>query len=72
MSVWYPEGQTPIVRVAPVREKACFYGTLNLLTGHETAMRTPVMNSEMSDQLLRQLLQTYPDSPILLLWDRAR
>jgi transposase len=34
-------------------------------------MRTLVMNSEMSAQHLRQILQTYPDKPILLFWDRA-
>jgi hypothetical protein len=71
-SVWYPIGQTPVIRVAPGREKTCFYGTLNLLTGQEVAMRTPVMNAEVTAQHLNKLLQTYPDDLILLFWDRAR
>jgi len=70
--VWYPIGQTPIIRVSPGREKVCFYGTVNLLTGQEVAMRSPVMNSEVTAQHLTQLLQTYPNNPILLFWDRAR
>ena len=35
-------------------------------------MRTPVMNAEVTAQHLNKLLQTYPDDPILLFWDRAR
>ena len=70
-SVWYPVGQTPVVRVVPGREKVCFYGTLNLLTGQEVAMQSPLMNSEVTAQHLYQILRTFPDDPILLLWDRA-
>ena len=44
--VRYPIGQTPIIRVSPGREKVCFYGTVNFLTGQEVAMRSLVMNSE--------------------------
>jgi len=37
-------------RVALVREKVCFYGSLYLLTGQEVTMRSPVMNSEVTAQ----------------------
>jgi len=33
MSVFAPVGQTPVVRVAPQRDKVSFYGTINLETG---------------------------------------
>ena len=38
-SVWAPTGQTPVVRADPGRTKTNFYGTLDLLTGQEHAMR---------------------------------
>ena len=71
MAVWAPRGQTPVVRLHPGREKVNFYGTLDLSTGQEVAMRTPVMNSETTAQHLEQVLRVYPRVPILLLWDRA-
>ena len=70
-AVWAPRGQTPVVRVHPGREKVNFYGTLNLRTGQEIAMQAPVMNSDTTAQHLKQVLDTVPDVPILLLWDRA-
>jgi transposase len=48
-----------------------FYGTLNLLTGKEVAQREPVMNAMATAQHLEKLLATYPEVPLLLLWDRA-
>jgi transposase len=70
-SVWAPQGQTPTVRVDAGRTKTSFYGTLNLLTGQELAMRTDNMNAETSAAHLEQILQAYPDGSILLFWDRA-
>lgn len=71
MAVWAPRGQTPVVRTHPGREKVNFYGTLNLLTGQEIVMPSPVMNAETSAQHLEQILDALLDVPILLLWDRA-
>ncbi len=34
-------------------------------------MRSDLMNNEVSAQYLQMLLDTYPDVPILLFWDRA-
>jgi transposase len=70
-SVWAPTGQTPVVRADPGRTKTNFYGTLDLLTGQELAMRADKMNAESSAAHLTQILQAYPDRPILLFWDRA-
>ena len=69
--VWSPTGQTPVVRVDPGRAKTNFYGTLNLQTGQETTMRSDIMNAEVSAQHLELILETNPDTPILLFWDRA-
>ena len=70
-AVWAPKGQTPVVRLHAGRDKAHFYGTLNLLTGEETVTRTVTMDSAASATHLEVALATYPEKPILLLWDRA-
>ena len=69
--VWAPTGQTPIVRADPGRANTHFYGTLNLRTGEEIAMRSDLMNSEASAQHLEMILEANPDAPILLFWVRA-
>jgi transposase len=69
--VWAPVGQTPIVRVDSGRAQTHFYGALNLVTGEEIAMRSDVMNSEISTQYLEMILEAVPDQPIVLFWDRA-
>lgn len=71
MAVWAPRGQTPSIRVCSQRDKVCFYGTLNLQTGREISSREGTMNSEATARHLELILATYPDKPILLLWDRA-
>lgn len=70
-AVWAPRGQTPVVRVHPNRKKVSFYGSLNLKTGQEIVMRSDVMNSAASAQHLAQILDSVPDVPIVVLWDRA-
>jgi transposase len=69
--VWSPSGQTPIVRADPGRAKTNFYGALNLHSGQEVAMRSDLMNAEVSAQYLEMLLEANPDIPIILFWDRA-
>ena len=48
-----------------------FYGTLNLLTGEEIVTQSTKMDSIASAKHLKAVLETYPEMPILLLWDRA-
>ncbi len=69
--VWSPTGQTPIARSDPGRAKTHFFGTLNLHTGQEIAMRTDVMNAEVTARYLEIVLEANPDMPIVLFWDRA-
>jgi putative transposase len=72
MRVWALQGQTPAIWSDPSRKKVCFYGTLNLLTGQVVVTRTETMNSAATAQHLQAVLATYPDAPLLLLWDRAK
>jgi transposase len=69
--VWSPTGQTPVTRADPGRAKTNFYGTLNLHTGQEIAMRSDLMNAEVSAQYLEMILEANPDVPVILFWDRA-
>ena len=69
--VWSPTGQTPIVRADPGRAKTNFYGALNLQSGQEVAMRSDLMNAEVSAQYLEMILEKNPEVPIILFWDRA-
>lgn len=71
MQVWSPRGQTPIAYVDPSRKKMGFYGTLNLRTGEQTVTRSERFTSETTAHHLQLILDTFPDQPILLLWDRA-
>ena len=72
MRVWALKGQTPVIWSDPSREKVCFYGTLNLLTGKVIVTRTETMNSVATAQHLQAVLAAYPQDPLLLLWDRAK
>lgn len=69
--VWAPRGQTPVVAVHPGREMVHFYGTLDLATGQEIAMRSAEMNAQATARHLEQVLEAIPEGPILLLWDRG-
>lgn len=60
-----------MVRVDAGRASTHFYGSINLLTGEEIAMRSDLMNSEVSVEYLQMILNTIPNLPILMLWDRA-
>jgi len=69
--VWHQRGQTPIVKLDPSRKSLHFYGALDLRSGQETAIMSPVMNGATTALFLQKVLLTYPDQPILMLWDRA-
>jgi transposase len=69
--VWSPVGQTPIVRLDPGRDNIHFFGALDLRTGREIAMTSPVMNAQATALYLQHVLLAYPKRPILMLWDRA-
>ena len=68
---WAPQGQTPIMRVDTGRAHTHIYGALNLHTGKEVVMDSRVMTAVATILFLQLVLRTYPDQPILLLWDRG-
>lgn len=72
MAVWSPEGETPVARVDPGHTKVGFYGTLNLCTGEEIVTRTEGFNSQLTATHLQSILDSLPDNPIVLFWDRAK
>jgi len=69
--VWFPIGQTPIVRISPKREHIHYYGALDLRTGQELALTLPALSGECTLHFLAQVLTCFPNRPILLLVDRA-
>jgi transposase len=71
MRVWAPVGETPVVKVAANRDNTHFYGALNLSEGSQVVLRSDLMTAQVSALFLKQLLEVYPDRPLLLLWDRA-
>lgn len=77
MRVWVPVGQTPVIKAAANRDCTHFYGALNLQTGQEVVLRSDyreladLMNADVSALFLSRVLLAYPDTPILMLWDRA-
>jgi transposase len=71
MRVFAPVGQTPVIRASAQRDNTHFYGALNLMTGEQTVLRSDLMTQEVSVLFLQQILDAYPDRPILLFWDRA-
>jgi transposase len=71
MRVWAPIGQTPVIKIAANRDNTHFYGALNLADGSQVVLRSDLMTAQVSALFLNQLLEAYPDQPLLLLWDRA-
>jgi transposase len=69
--VWSVIGETPIVRADPGRKQTHFYGAVNLVSGKEIILRSDVMISEVSAQFLQAILDSEPDVPIVVFWDRA-
>lgn len=71
MAVWAPKGHEVVVRCEPSRKKTSFYGTLDLKTGREIVREAETLNAQTTADYLQQILTTYPDRPVLLLWDKA-
>jgi transposase len=68
---WSVIGQTPLVWADPGRKQTHFYGAVNLLNGKEIVLRSDVMSSEVSAQFLSAILDSTPNLPVVVFWDRA-
>lgn len=71
MSIWYPKGKQPTIRVNQVREAVSFYGALDVQRGREIVMKTPRQESCYTVEFLRKLERRYAGKKVLLLWDGA-
>jgi transposase len=71
MAVWAPKGHEVVVRCDASRKKTSFYGTLDLKTGREIVREAETLNAQTTADYLEDILTTYPDRPVLLLWDKA-
>jgi transposase len=69
--VWSAIGETPIVRADPGRKQTHFYGAVNLASGKEIVLRSEAMVSEVSAQFLQAILDSEPNVPVVVFWDRA-
>ncbi len=69
--VWFPRGQTPVVRVSPQRADLPYYGALALRSGHEIALTLPALTSDITAHFVRYVLSCFPTQQVLLLLDRA-
>lgn len=70
--VWARHGQTPTVRVATQRDRAHFYGALNVSSGQESALPWPQQSGQMTCHFLDQLQTVYPGRALFMVWDRAK
>lgn len=68
---WSPVGQTPEVYVVGSREHIHLYGALNIQSGFQFSLPTPLQSTDTTLSFLRDLLLVYPSQPILLFLDRA-
>jgi transposase len=69
--VWYPIGQTPMIRVTPQRDSVAFYGGLEVISGQEIALSLPQMTGENTVHFIEHIMTCFAGRPILLLLDRA-
>lgn len=70
--MWMPVGQQVQVPTPFQNENLCLYGALEFNTGTYCYQFYDTGNSDHTISYLEHLLATYPDQPILLIWDHAR
>lgn len=72
-NMWMRRGQQVRVPTPKQNNILCLYGTLELDTGNTvTASYYERPNSDYTITFLKHLLQQYPESNILLIWDQAQ
>lgn len=70
--MWMPSGQQVQVPTPFQNDDLYLYGALELHSGSYCHAFYDAGNSEHTISYLQQLLVSYPDQPILLIWDQAR
>jgi transposase len=69
--VWLPIGEYPKIEVATKRENRSIYGFLELKTGIEHAFKTEWQNMYITVEVLKKLIEKFPQKTILIFWDQA-
>ena len=70
--MWMRLGQQVRVPTPVQNDDLCLYGVLDLFTGQSFHAFYDQGNSQATIAYLEQLLEQYPEQPILLIWDQAR
>jgi transposase len=69
--VWLPANKSINIEASNKREKRCIYGFLNVKNGKQHAFKTDYTNSLTTCNILKQLLELYPEQKIIIVWDNA-
>lgn len=69
--VWLPTNKSVCIEASNKREKRCIYGFLNVKNGQQHAFKTDYTNSLTTCNILKKLLELYPDQKIIIVWDNA-
>lgn len=70
--MWMRRGQQLRIPTPVQNDDLCLYGVLELHSGHCFHAAYDKGNSEATLAYLEQLLEHYPEQPIVLIWDQAR
>lgn len=70
--MWMRKGEQVLVPTPPENDDVCLYGVLELNTGDTFCAFHERGRSDFTIAYLQQLLENYPERPILLIWDQAK
>jgi len=70
--LWLPRGKKTIIKVERKRQAQSFIGFLNLKTGEDLLYRLSWQKQDTIIPVLEDLVVTYPNKSICVIWDNAR
>jgi len=70
--VWLPKDIEPAkIKIATKRKNKSIYGFFNIKTGQENAFVTDWQNMFITVEILKKMMEVYPNKKLLILWDGA-
>ncbi len=70
--VWLPKDVEPAkIQIATKRKNKSIYGFLNIKTGQENAFVTEWQNMFITVEILKKMMEVYPNKKLLIIWDGA-
>lgn len=70
--VWLPKDIVPAkIQIATKRKNRSIYGFLNIKTGQENAFVTDWQNMFITVDILKKIIDVYPNKKLLIIWDGA-